>query len=87
MSWNLEGLKTLFDNQDGYAVATEGDCLLITNSDGIESYLTVSGDQMLVETILFSTDAIKDPYGLSLSCLVERSDVFVESHHLMREDL
>lgn len=60
MTWDLNSLNELFARQEGYSVASEKDCLLITNEEEIVAYLTVSGEQMIVESLLFAADAVAD---------------------------
>lgn len=64
MNWDMNSLKALFEQQ-GYSVSTEKDCLLITNEEDIVAYLTVSGEQMIVESLLFAADAVNDRAGLN----------------------
>ena len=54
MTWDLNQLETLLaDNQD-LVVTKEENCLLVANSDGIDAWLAISGEQILVESLLFS---------------------------------
>ncbi|MGR9052844.1 MAG: DUF2170 family protein [Gammaproteobacteria bacterium] len=65
MNWDLNSLKDLFDRQPSYAVSLEHDCLLITNEEEIVAYLTVSGEQMIVESLLFAAGSVDDRNGLN----------------------
>lgn len=69
MSWDLDQLKTLISQCDDYVVTQEEDCLLIANTDGIDAWLAISGEQILVESLLFSTAEVKDASGLNEAIL------------------
>nr|WP_300308150.1 DUF2170 family protein [Halomonas sp.] len=64
MSWNLDSLKDCL-RRDEWEIAEEGDCLRITNEDGLDAYLAVSGEQIVVESVLFSREDVKDEAGLN----------------------
>lgn len=65
MGWNLAGLHELLAKQEDYAVSEEDDCLIVTSEDGIESFLTVSGDQIIIESLLFPADGVSDSAALN----------------------
>ncbi|GBL04778.1 YjfI family protein [Glaciecola sp. KUL10] len=65
MAWELSQLATLISEQSGYVVTHEEDCLLIANEDGIDAWLAISGEQILVESLLFSIDEVKDTAALN----------------------
>lgn len=65
MAWELSQLATLMSEQTGFVVTHEGDCLLIANEDGIDAWLAISGDQILIESLLFSIDEVKDTAALN----------------------
>lgn len=69
MSWNLESLETLLAQQADWAVTAEDDCLCITNSDGLEAYLAVSGAQIIVESVLFAASNVADIAALNMEIL------------------
>ncbi|AZZ94993.1 YjfI family protein [Hahella sp. KA22] len=60
MSWDLLKLESLLSQRDDYAVTREATCLCITNSDGIDAYLAISGEQIIVESLLFAKGQVKD---------------------------
>jgi hypothetical protein len=65
MTWDLNQLETLFaDNQD-LVVTREENCLLIANSDGIDAWLAISGEQILIESLLFAMSEVKDSAALN----------------------
>jgi uncharacterized protein YjfI (DUF2170 family) len=69
MTWSLTQLQELISKHDDIAVTHEDGTLIITNEDGIEAYLTVSGEQILVETLLFPSSQVKDVSSLNAELL------------------
>jgi uncharacterized protein YjfI (DUF2170 family) len=65
MTWELSQLAEIISAQNGYVVTHEADCLLIANEDGIDAWLAISGEQILVESLLFSLDEVKEPAVLN----------------------
>ena len=65
MTWDLTQLEDLLKDKDNYVVTHEGDCLLIANSDGLDAWLAVSGEQIVVESVLFSAEQVKDKAALN----------------------
>jgi uncharacterized protein YjfI (DUF2170 family) len=65
MTWELAQLAELISAQDGYVVTNEADCLLIANEDGIDAWLAISGEQIIVESLLFSLDEVTDSSALN----------------------
>ncbi|MBF7074811.1 DUF2170 family protein [Glaciecola sp. MH2013] len=65
MTWELSQLAESISAQEGYVVTHENDCLLIANEDGIDAWLAISGEQILVESLLFSVDEVKDAAALN----------------------
>lgn len=64
MVWDLEKLESLLKEHDDYVVTREEGCLLIANQDGIDAWLALSGEQILVESLLFSASQVKDKAAL-----------------------
>lgn len=60
MGWNLAELHGLLAKNDDYAISEEDGCLIVTSEDGIEAYLTVVGDQILCESLLFPAVDVTD---------------------------
>ena len=60
MIWGLDQLEALFAKRDGWAVRTEDDSLCISNEDGLDAYVAISGAQIVVESILFPKSLIAD---------------------------
>lgn len=65
MAWDLAQLETLLKQQEELVVTTEETVLLIANTDGIDAWLAVSGEQIIVESLLFSVDEVKDKNALN----------------------
>jgi len=65
MTWDLPKLEELLSKRDDWAVHTEDGCLCITNEDGLDAYLAISGQQIVVESILFDKSKVKDVAGLN----------------------
>lgn len=60
MTWNLVGIREILQKDPSWLVIEAQESLCITNEDGIEAYLNISGEQVLVETLLFSVDKVVD---------------------------
>jgi len=69
MTWDLNGLNTLLSQQQDWAVTAEDDCLCVTNSDGLEAFVAVSGEQIIVESVLFAVANVADIAALNLEIL------------------
>ncbi len=65
MSWDLDQLETLMSAKDDWVVTREEGCLLIANSNGLDAWLAISGEQILVESLLFSSAEVKDKAALN----------------------
>jgi uncharacterized protein YjfI (DUF2170 family) len=46
-------------------VTKEENCLLIANSDGLDAWLAISGEQILIESLLFAKSEVKDTAALN----------------------
>ena len=60
MTWNLDSLEGLLSKNESWAVGREAGCLCITNEDGLDAYLAISGEQIIVEAILFAKMQVSD---------------------------
>lgn len=69
MTWELPQVEELLAQRDGWVVANEGDCICITNEDGLDAYLAISGEQIIVESILFAKRQVLDPAALNETIL------------------
>ncbi len=63
--WNLEELSQSISENTDLVVTQENDCLLIANEDGLDAWLAISGEQILVESILFAADEVSDQTALN----------------------
>lgn len=69
MSWQLNELKTLLAQHQGWEVELSGQSLVIRNEDGIDAFLAVAGEQILVEVLLFTQTEVKDVQTLNETIL------------------
>jgi len=69
MSWDLSTIEKSLSQQGKWVVHSEDDCLFITNEDGLDAYVAVSGAQIVVESILFASEAVADIAGLNQQIL------------------
>ena len=60
MTWDLNQLESLLVDSQNLVVTKEENCLLVANSDGIDAWLAISGEQILVESLLFAKTEVKD---------------------------
>ncbi|KHT65010.1 cytoplasmic protein [Photobacterium gaetbulicola] len=65
MTWQVSELIPLLSEHDGWAVEASEQTLIVRNEDNIEAFLAVSGEQILVEVLLFSADQVIDPVSLN----------------------
>ena len=65
MTWDLNQLETLLADNQNLVVTKEENCLLIANGDGIDAWLAISGEQILIESLLFAKSEVKDPAALN----------------------
>lgn len=74
MTWDLSGIEELLSNREGWAVTHESDCVCVTNEDGLDAFIAISGEQILVETILFAKNQVSDVAALN--------DEILKTHHI-----
>lgn len=74
MSWNQDSIKTLAESQPHWLVEKEGDCLSISNDEGIDAFLYAGGQQIIVESPLFAKRSVTDPVALN--------DLILRTHQL-----
>jgi uncharacterized protein YjfI (DUF2170 family) len=65
MTWNLAQLSTLLAKNDNWAVSLEPDCIRLTNEDGLDAFVAVSGKQIITQSILFSKNQVRDTAALN----------------------
>lgn len=69
MTWDLAQLEKFISEQPDLVVTKEDDCLLIANADGLDAWLAISGEQILVESLLFSADEVANLAELNATIL------------------
>ncbi|MGL4601432.1 MAG: DUF2170 family protein [Plesiomonas sp.] len=69
MKWQYADLQQRLSTHTGWDVEAHADTLLIRNDEGLEAYLAISGEQILVESLLFSTEQVADIAGLNATIL------------------
>lgn len=75
MSWNKDALLKLAEAQPSWVVESEGECLNISNDEGIDVFVYVGNQQILAESALFSTSSVKDANALN--------SLILRSHQLL----
>jgi uncharacterized protein len=65
MTWNLAQLSTLLAKNDNWVVSHEPDCIRLTNEDGLDAFVAVSGKQIITQSILFSQNQVRDTAALN----------------------
>ncbi|MGR5065732.1 DUF2170 family protein [Photobacterium sp. DNB22_13_2] len=65
MTWQVSELIPLLSEHDGWAVEENDQTLVIRNEDNIEAFLAVSGEQILVEVLLFPAEQVIDLTSLN----------------------
>ncbi|MFP8966856.1 DUF2170 family protein [Pokkaliibacter sp. CJK22405] len=60
MALSLSELHALLAEQEELTATLEGDTLLLTNEEGVDAFLTVQGEQVLVESLLCKVADITD---------------------------
>lgn len=75
MTWSNDTIKTLLEAQPNWVVEQEGNCLSISNDEGVDTFLYVGNQQIVVETPLFPKASVKDPESLN--------DLILRTHQLL----
>ncbi len=65
MSWEIKTLSEFLDKDESLAVSQEGDCLFLTNEHGIDAYVSLGGDQIIVESLLFAKSQVSNTAALN----------------------
>lgn len=76
MAWNLNDLMKLVEAQSNLTASQENDAILITNEDGIDAFITVCGEQILVESLLCSVDQVKDSAAFNKAAMRAHINMF-----------
>lgn len=69
MTWDLDQLQGLLSKQPDLVITRESDCLLIANDDGLDAWIAISGEQILVESLLFAQSEVSDTDALNAAIL------------------
>lgn len=75
MSWNNESIVTLAQQQPDWTVEQEGDCLSITNDDGLDAFVYTGTQQIIAEVALFPLSEVKDAAALN--------ELVLRTHHML----
>jgi len=65
MTWSLDQLNTVLAENENWLIHQEPGCLTVTNEDGLDAYVAVSGQQIIVESILFAKSQVGDTAALN----------------------
>ncbi|VAW98858.1 hypothetical protein MNBD_GAMMA20-547 [hydrothermal vent metagenome] len=69
MSWEIKTLAVLLDKDENLAVSQEGDCLFLTSEHGIDAYVSLGGEQIIVESLLFAMSQVSNTAALNEAVL------------------
>ncbi|MFC3122260.1 DUF2170 family protein [Agaribacter flavus] len=69
MTMKRDQILALMNEQINFTAELEGDCISISNDEGLDAFLVVGEQQIVVESVLFSVDAVKDCAALDHAIL------------------
>jgi uncharacterized protein YjfI (DUF2170 family) len=69
MAWTFDSVKTLIETQENWVVESEGDCLSVSNDEGVDAFVYAGEQQLVVETPLFPFSKVNQPDALNLLVL------------------
>lgn len=75
MAFNTEQLKTVFSTHPDWVVEQEGDCVSISNDEGIDVFVYAGETQVVAESVLFPVSSVTDASGLN--------ELILKSHQLV----
>ncbi len=75
MIWNNATLKEIAQSQSSWVVDEKGDCLSISNDEGIDAYIYAGEQQIIAETALFPAAMVTDNAAMN--------DLILRTHHLL----
>jgi uncharacterized protein YjfI (DUF2170 family) len=75
MTRSIDSLKLLVESQQDWVVETEGDCLSLSNDEGIDAFAYVGDQQIIIESALFAADSVADTAALN--------DLILRTHQLV----
>jgi len=64
MTTKRDHILSLMNEQINFTAEIEGDCISISNDEGVDAFLVVGEQQIVVETIMFPVSAVKDTAAL-----------------------
>ena len=74
-TWTYDTIKALIEQQSGWVVASENNCLSISNDEGIDAFLYVGEEQIIVEAALFPLKSVDNAPVLN--------DLILRTHQLL----
>ncbi len=69
MTTKREQILSLMNEQINFTAEMQGDVINISNDEGVDAFLVVGEKQIIVETILFPSNAVKDTAALDAEIL------------------
>jgi len=75
MIWSNDTLKEIAESQASWVVDKKGECLTITNDEGIDAYIYIGEQQIIAETTLFPASKVTDNATMN--------DLILRTHHLL----
>jgi len=69
MTTKREHILTLMNEQINFTAEMEGDCISISNDEGVDAFLVVGEQQIVVESILFPLSAVENVAALDAEIL------------------
>lgn len=73
--WTNDTMKALAEQQSGWVVESESNCLSISNDEGIDAFLYAGEEQITVEAALFPLASVGNPGVLN--------DLILRTHQLL----
>lgn len=74
MTWNTQTLQEMLTNHGEWEVNLEGDCINLTNDDGIDAFVYAGERQLIVEVPLFSEAQVVD--------VAQMNEKILQTHYL-----
>lgn len=75
MTTKREHILSLMNEQINFTAEMEGECISISNDEGVDAFLVVGEQQIIAETILFPISAVNDTAALDADIM--------RTHHLV----
>lgn len=75
MTTKREHILSLMKEQINFTAEMEGECISISNDEGVDAFLVVGEQQIILETILFPIGSVKDIAALNA--------LILRTHHLV----